>query len=76
VHITYDPEADVLAITWRDTKPGGGKEVAPDLFVECDAAGQAVGLELLRASKHLDGEPLSVSLEMLAREVASGLGAG
>ena len=71
MHITYDPEADVLAITWREAKPGGGKEVAPDLFVECDERGEPVGMELLRASTHVDGEPLNVQLEYLAPESAT-----
>ena len=71
MHITYDPEADVLSIVWRASKPGGGMEVAPDLFVECDAAGEPISLELLNASKHVDGEPLSATLELLAPELAA-----
>ena len=71
MQITYDPQADVLAIIWREAPPRGGKEVAPDLFVECDPAGQPMSLELLNASKHVDGEPLSVTLELLAPELAS-----
>ena len=71
MHITYDPKADVLAISWRDAQPKGGKEAAPDLFVECDAAGQPISLELLNASKHVDGEPLSVALELLSPELVS-----
>jgi len=68
VRITYDPRADVLAITWRDSSPGGGREVAPDLFVECDAAGLPIGMELLNASKHMEDDPLSVGLELLVPE--------
>ncbi len=71
MHITYDPIADVLAITWRESAPGGGREVAPDLFVDCDTAGQPISMELLNASQHIDGDPLFVGLELLAPEMAS-----
>ncbi|HEY8695319.1 MAG TPA: DUF2283 domain-containing protein [Chloroflexota bacterium] len=71
MQITYDPKADVLAIGWREAQPGAGKDVAPDLFVECDGTGQPIGLELLNASKHVDGEPLSVALELLSPELTS-----
>lgn len=70
MHITYDPEADVLSITWRESEPGGGSEVAPDLFVDCDTEGQPFYMELLNASQHVDGDPLTVTLEFLAPEVA------
>lgn len=70
MHITYDPEADVLGITWRDRAPASGKEVAPDLVVECDPAGQPIYMELLNASKHVDGDPLTVALELLVPDPA------
>lgn len=70
MRITYDPRADVLAVELRDVDPERGQEVAPDLVVEVDAQGQVVSIELLNASKHLDGDPLSVSLELLAPEAA------
>ena len=70
MHITYDPEADVLAITWREAEIVDGREVAPDLVVESDSSGLPVYVELLNASKHIDGDPLTVTLEFLAPEVA------
>ena len=70
MHITYDPQADVLAIRLRDVDPERGREVAPDLVVEVDGRGQVVGMELLNASTHVDGDPLSVGLELLIPEAA------
>ncbi|HEY3117140.1 MAG TPA: DUF2283 domain-containing protein [Chloroflexota bacterium] len=72
MRITYDPEADVLGITWRDGTPASGREVAPDLVVECDPAGQPIYLELLNASKHVEDDPLSVGLELLAPDAVRG----
>ena len=65
MHITYDPQADVLAIILRDVEPERGHEVAPDLVIELDSQGQVVSMELLNARKHVDGDPLSVGLELL-----------
>ncbi len=70
MNITYDPRADVLAIRLRRARPACGREVAPDLVVELDGQGEVTGWELLNAHKHVEGDPLSIGLKLLAPKIA------
>ena len=69
--ITYDPEGDILELTLRDTRPVDSKDVAPGVTALLDEAGGLVALEILDASKRIDGDPAQVSLQVLT-EVAAG----
>jgi uncharacterized protein YuzE len=45
----YDPEADLFHLRFgpADARYDGAQEVAPGVFVEFDANGNAVGIEIL-----------------------------
>ena len=65
--IRYDPEADALSITFRDTTVTTA-ELAEGITAEYDAAGQLVGFEVLDAAKRF-GDP-----SVLHQVVLEGLG--
>ena len=49
IRTNYDPEADVLHVQFGpdNAKYDGAEEVAPGVFVEFDAAGNPVGVEVI-----------------------------
>jgi excisionase family DNA binding protein len=52
--MTYDPEADALAVNLRPLREAmGGVEVAPGQFVHQDPEGRIVSIEILRASEYV-----------------------
>ena len=57
IQTTYDPEADVLHVLFgaQDAKYDGASEVAPGVFVEFDAVGNAIGVEVLSVRSRLAG---------------------
>ncbi len=56
--VTYDPEADVLAINLRPLKESlGAAEVSQDHYLHLDAKGRLVSIEILRASEHYGRTP-------------------
>ena len=65
--IRYDPEADALSITFRDTTVTTA-ELAEGITAEYDSAGQLVGLEVLDAA-HRFGDP-----SVLRQVVLEGIG--
>jgi uncharacterized protein YuzE len=70
MRVTYDPEADVLYLRLRDATVDESEEVAPNLVVDLDEDGRAVGIEIGAASRQLAGNPLSLSVELLCAEPA------
>ncbi len=53
IRVTYDAEADVLAIDLRRPRESiGAKEVSPGHYLHQDAKGRFVSLEVLDASEH------------------------
>jgi uncharacterized protein YuzE len=68
MRVTYDPEADVLYLALREVPVDESEEVAPNVVVDLDADGRAVGIEIGAASKQVDGNPRALSLELLRRE--------
>jgi len=71
MNITYDPEGDVLEIVLRDVRPANSDEVAPDVTVLRDDEGDAVSIEILNASKRIEGEPTSMSFKILLDQSAA-----
>jgi uncharacterized protein YuzE len=67
MRVTYDPEADVLYLALREVPVDESEEVAPNVVVDLDAEGWAVGIEIGAASKQVGGNPLALSLELLRR---------
>jgi uncharacterized protein YuzE len=59
IQTNYDPEADVLHVKFGPdgAKYDGSEEVAPGVFLEFDAAGNAIGIEVI--SVRLRGGPVA-----------------
>src|SRR5436853_3288550 len=53
--VIYDKESDTLSIIFRSGKVAESDEVRPGLILDYDKAGRLVSLELLDASKQVDG---------------------
>ena len=51
--VTYDLDADALAINLGPERPIEGEEVSPGVILHFDDAGRIVSIELLNASKTL-----------------------
>jgi uncharacterized protein YuzE len=49
IKMNYDPELDVLSVAFgpEGANYDGAQEVAPGVFVEFDADGNAIGIEVL-----------------------------
>jgi uncharacterized protein YuzE len=62
MRVTYDPEADVLYLALREVLVDESEEVAPNVVIDLDAEGRAVGIEIGAASEQMDGNPLALSL--------------
>ena len=69
MRVTYDPESDVLAIELRGGVAPRGRQVAAGIVLLQDEQGAVVGIEVLDASKRIDGSPAQVSLEILSESV-------
>jgi uncharacterized protein YuzE len=70
MRVTYDPEADVLYLRLREGTVDESEEVAPNLVVDLDERGLALGIEIGAASRQLGGNPLTLSVELLRPEPA------
>ena len=57
IKTTYDPEADVLHVTFEaaDAVYDGAQEVSPGVNFEFDTAGRLMGIEVLSVSRRLAG---------------------
>jgi uncharacterized protein YuzE len=70
MRLTYDPEADILYLRLREAVIEESEEVAPNVVLDLDAGGRAVGIEIGAASKQLDADPLGLEVKLLLREEA------
>ena len=52
--VTYDPEADVLRIHFRNAPIEESDEDKPGVIIDYDKDGNIVGMEILNASKRID----------------------
>jgi uncharacterized protein YuzE len=57
IQTSYDPEADVLHLRFGPAAAAydGATEVAPGVFVEFDANGNAIGIEVLSVKLRASG---------------------
>jgi uncharacterized protein YuzE len=67
MQLTYDAEADILYFRFRDGVVEESEEVAPNVVVDLDPAGRAIGIEIGAASRQLDGEPQQLALRLPSR---------
>lgn len=59
--ITRNRELDLAYITFSDRPIARTLEASEDVYFDLDAAGQLVGVELLRASAYLDQDTLNIN---------------
>lgn len=52
--ITYDPEVDVLCVTFSKARIHESDEDKPGIILDYDKKGNIVGLEILDASKRIE----------------------
>lgn len=52
--VTYDSEVDVLRVIFSDARIEESDEDKPGVILDCDEAGNVVGLEILNASLRVD----------------------
>jgi uncharacterized protein YuzE len=57
VKIEYDPTADALYVRLSDQSIIESEQIKPGIVLDYDEAGNVVGIEVLRVSKH-DSSPL------------------
>ncbi len=62
--IEYDPKADAIYIRLSNGTVADSDEVRPNVFLDTDANGRVLGIEMLGVSKLTD-KPNEMSLEML-----------
>ena len=63
--ITYDKEADALAIWFQGVKSAKTIDVTGDIFVDVDNQGRLAGIEVLHASKKANLQDLdNVSVQV------------
>lgn len=53
LRITYVPEADALYMEFRDGVAADNVDLAPGVTADLDRRGRVLGIEVLRASRHL-----------------------
>lgn len=71
MRVTYDPTADALYIHVGAGEVTDTREVAPNVNLDTDAAGNAVGIEILAASARPGSNPMAIAFEILGRELAA-----
>jgi uncharacterized protein YuzE len=71
MRVTYDPSADALYVYISDSEVAETREVAPNINLDLDAAGEAVGIEILGASARPGSNPMAMAFEILGRELAA-----
>jgi uncharacterized protein YuzE len=52
--ILYDPDKDILQISFKDDVIEETTQIAPGLILDYDVDGQVLGIELTDASKRVD----------------------
>jgi uncharacterized protein YuzE len=60
--ILYDPDKDILQISFKDDVIEETTQIAPGLILDYDVDGQVLGIELTEASKRVDNPAAAVCL--------------
>jgi uncharacterized protein YuzE len=69
MRLEYDPEADALYLRLKKGRVSETVEIAENVFVDLDAGGEPLGIEILFVSKRYPSEELaSVSVHWLKRQ--------
>jgi uncharacterized protein YuzE len=65
MRLAYDAQSDALRVVFRDDAVESSKEIVRRVIVNLDAAGDAVGVELLNASQWIGRAGLSqIAIEL------------
>jgi uncharacterized protein YuzE len=69
MRLEYDPEADALYLRLKKGRVSETVETAENVFVDLDAGGEPLGIEILFVSKRYPSEELaSVSVHWLKQQ--------
>ncbi len=63
MRVIYDPETDILQISFREDSVEETTQIAPGLILDYDEDGSVIGVELRKASKRVDN-PYGISYEV------------
>lgn len=66
--VTYDTDTDILRIRLSSKRIDESNELMPGVVVDVDSKGNAVGFEILDASKRIEN-PKAVELDVIAAAV-------
>ena len=64
MRLTYDSEADALTLRLTDAPVESSEEVAPNVALDFDAEGRAIGIEVLFVSELPDANPLELAFKV------------
>jgi uncharacterized protein YuzE len=65
MRLTYDRNADALSLTVSTAAIAGTEEVAPNVMVDLDEAGEIVAIEILGVSRRPGAEPMALAFQIL-----------
>jgi len=69
--VTYDEEADTIYMKLRETEYYESDEITEGFILDYDNEGNVIGIEILRASTHLNSEDLSTVNFEINRKLAT-----
>lgn len=67
--VVYDPDRDILQITFVETTVEETAQIAPGLVLDYDVDGNVLGLELKKASTKVDS-PYAIAYRVGAANIA------
>ena len=67
MRLTYDPDADALSLTVSTAAIAATDEVAPNVMVDLDEAGEIVAIEILGVSRRPGAEPMALAFQIWGR---------
>lgn len=65
--VIYDPDKDILQVSFNETLIEETTQIAPGLILDYDEDGNVIGLELRRASKKVDN-PYAIAYQVGAAD--------
>lgn len=65
--VIYDPDKDILQVSFNGTLIEETTQIAPGLILDYDEDGNVIGLELRRASKKVD-DPYAIAYQVGAAD--------
>lgn len=69
--IKYDPEVDILRITFKDVDIEESDEETPGIILDLDSNHNVVGIEILQASRRVDN-PQAIEYMITPKTIETG----